>query len=288
MRQLSLNELFADYITGKINRADFESSIYLYLVYNQEKTCLVKWKRDEYEDYVSWFYPRLRKAIDSYNETGASFEAFMGKFLTVSSKEFRVRITANSVTEYSAWSARIPEMYAREEAPVYLQKDNENVIEQLIIDKKGRRNTKRMLALVLKCYYYVSEDFAEKIAPKIGIDSKELSELLGKIRKIRQEKDDAIYNMKERVYCQFYRCIVYEKKLSFFQENTMAYNRLKSRLEKARRRLERMRKRITSMRKDATNRQIAEIIGISKGTVDASLHRLRTKWEKMSKKSGLN
>jgi len=49
-----------------------------------------------------------------------------------------------------------------------------------------------------------------------------------------------------------------------------------------------MRERMTKIRKEATHQQIAEVIGITKGTVDASLHRLKIKWEKMSKKAHLN
>jgi hypothetical protein len=286
--QRSLNKLFSDFTSGRISRADFEGSIYNYLVYNQEKTCLSHWERDEYEDYVSWFYPRLQKAIDSYHDIGASFEAFMSRFLLISSREFRVRITTNSVTEYSAWCAQVPELYAREEAPVYSYENAKNVITQLAIDKKGRRNTRRILALIIKCYYYVSEDFAERIAPLIGVNKKELLDMLGKIRKTRQKRDDQIYRMKERIHSQFYRCMIYERKLLIVEENTGLYNKLKLRLVKARQRLERMRKRITKIRTDATNKQVADIIGTSKGTVDASLHKLKLKWKKMSEKSDLN
>jgi len=41
-------------------------------------------------------------------------------------------------------------------------------------------------------------------------------------------------------------------------------------------------------RKDATHREIAEAIGITKGTVDASLFKLKAKWETMAKKANLN
>jgi hypothetical protein len=283
-----MNNIYCEYRAGNIEREDFEGLIYSYLVHNQEKTCIRHWKQDEYEDFISWFYPRLRETIDLYQEKGASFEAFLNKYILVSAKEYHVRTTTNAVIEYSAWSARVPDMYVWEEQPVYLTGNTKEVITRMIIDKKGRKNSRRILALILKCYYYVSDDFIEKIAPLIGVDVKELSDMLSKIRKIRREKDDKIYLMKERIYCQFYRCIVYEKRLSIIRENTTAYEKLRLRLERARQRLERMRKRITSIRKEATNKQVAEVIGITKGTVDASLHRLKAKWEVMSKKADLN
>ena len=71
-------------------------------------------------------------------------------------------------------------------------------------------------------------------------------------------------------------------------ENTAAAVKLKQRLEKARLRLETMRKRLAGIRSDATNSQVAEVIGISKGAVDASLHHLKTKWNIGANKSLLN
>ena len=284
----TLNNLYSIFLSGEMNLADFESCIYEFLVSNKEKTGLCHWKQEDYEDFISWFYPRLKIAIETYNDIGASFEAFMSKYLLISAKEYHVRKTINSVTEYSAWSARVPEMYAREESPVYIHNDAQNVINQLLIDKKGRKSSKRILALVLKCYYYVSDDFAEKIAPLIGINKNELLKMLSVIRKKRQEKDDNIYLMKERIYRQFYKCIIYEKRLTMIKENTSAYNKLNGRLARARQRLEKMRKRLAGIRKEASNSQIAEVIGITKGTVDASLCRLKIKWEKLSKNADLN
>jgi hypothetical protein len=288
MLEYTLNELHLQYVKGLLNREELEAFIYNYYFYNQEKTCICHWKREEYEDYVSWFYPRLKKSIDAYQDVGSTFEAYMGKFISLSSKEYRTRLTSKSITEYYAWSAMVPELYAHEEPPSYLNDNVEDKITRLITEQNGRKNTKRILALLLKCYYYVSDDFIEKIAPKIGIDSRQLRQLIKKMQKIRQKKDDSIYHMKERIYCQYYRCFIYEKRLSLLQKNTIAYSKMKTRLEKAKERLEKMRKRILVIRTDATNKQVAQVIGVKKGTVDASLHRLKLKWNIMSEKRLLN
>ncbi|MCL2213940.1 MAG: hypothetical protein FWC06_01905 [Treponema sp.] len=286
--QNTLNDLYSGYINGEMKREEFEGLIYHYFVRNQERTSICHWKNDEYEDFISWFYPRLKTAIDSYEEKGSSFEAFIKKYMLISSKEYHVRTITNSVIEHSAWSARIPDMYAREEPSVHIHEETKMVLSKLVIGKKGRKNSRRILALILKCYYYISEDFAEKIAPAIGIKSGELLDMIYRMREIRQEKDDKIFSMKERLYCQFYRCYIYDKRLSFLKENTAAYSKLKIRLQKARLRLEIMRKHIAEVRIEATNREIAEIIGITKGTVDASLCRLKSKWKDMAKQSALN
>jgi len=288
MDQNSLNGLYSQYTLDIIERGKFEGLIYQYLGKNQDKTCLSHWKRDEYEDYLSWLYPRIHKAIDSYQETGSSFEAYISSVMHLTAREYRVQIITKSIIEYSAWSAHVPELYIREETPVYLYESKENELSQIIIDHRGRKNPKQLLALILKCYYYVSDDFLDRIACYTGVDREKLREMINKLRAIRQKKDDEIYFMKERIYCQYYRCIVYEKRLSYVTENTTAYIKLKLRLEKARRRLEKMRKRLTGIRTDATNREVADVIGVSKGSVDSSLHRLKIKWNILEDKSLLN
>ena len=287
MDQHSLNDLYSQYTNGIIERSKLEGLIYQYLEKNQDKTSLGHWKQDDYKDYLSWFYPRLHNAIDTYHEAGASFEAYIGSVIYMTAKEYRIQTITNSVIEYAAWSVHVPELYAREEAPVYSFENEENAISQ-IIEHRGRKNPKQLLALVLKCYYYVSDDFLDRIACYTGVEKEKLKEMIDKLRTLRQKRDDKIYYMKERIYCQYYRCIVYEKRLLYVPENSSAYIKLKQRLEKARQRLEKMRKRITGVRTDATNREVAEVIGISKGTVDASLHRLKTKWDIMADKSLLN
>jgi len=288
MSQETLNEFYLEYLSGGIKRDDFESVIYTYLVNNQDKTCVKHWKQDKYEDFISCFYPNLKKIIISYEDIGSSFEAYLHRFLLISAKEYETRTTTKAIIEYSAWSARVPDMYVYEEPPVYNFKNTKKLITKMITGTDGKKNTRRILALIIKCYYYISDDFAEKIAPLIGMKPKELMSLLNKIRKIRRYKDDSIYYFKERIYCQFYRCISYEKRLSLLKENTQAYEKMRRRLIGARQRLKRMRERIKTIRTDATHKQIAEVIGITKGTVDASLHRLKEKWESMSKKADLN
>ena len=291
--QISLNELYLDYYCGKILKNDLECALYMFFMNNQDKTCLCHWTCDEYEDFISWFFPRIQKCIDSYEDIGSSFDAFINKFIYIASREYHTRSVINSVIEYSAWSSQVPEMYVHEEPPAYNCQDKnektENTIAKLIIDRRdGRKNTRRILALVLKCYYYVSDEYADKIAPLIGITPKELIEYINKIKKIRQNKDCNLYLLKERIFCQFYRCMVFEKRLSIINENTIIHSRLKTRLEKARQRLEKMRHRMTSIRTEATNKQIAEVIGVKKGTIDSSLYKLKMQWKEMSEKADLN
>jgi hypothetical protein len=216
----------------------------------------------------------------------------MNGIIQMSAREYRRNTANNSITEYAAWAARVSDQYARQEEPDYTEEKNripESAEQQTIIaGSETIKNPRQLLILILKCYYYVSDDFLDRIAPKTGISREKLKEMINSLSIVRARREEELRNMRERVYSQFYRCIIYEKKLSLLPENSIAASKMKLRLEEARRRLESMRKRLSKIRTDATNSQVAKVIGISKGTVDASLHNLRISRNIKADKSLLN
>jgi len=292
MQQLSLNNLYSQYADGVISRKEFEGMIYKTIIRDQRRYSLNRWKQEESDDFASWLYPRIHSAIDSYHDKGSSFEAYMNSIIRLSAKEYRRDTADDSITEYAAWAARVSDQYARQEEPDYTEERNripESAKQQTTTAGAEKiKNHRQLLILILKCYYYVSDDFLDRIAPMAGLSKEKLKEMTDKLRIARARREEELRNMRECVYSQFYRCIVYEKKLSLLPENSIAASKMKLRLEKARRRLESMRKRLAKIRTDATNRQVAKVIGVSKGAVDASLHNLRTRWNIKADKSLLN
>jgi hypothetical protein len=293
MEQLKLNELFEKFMNGKLERKEFEGLIFKYLSEKKAYYNFYHWNTDEYDDFLSTMYPRLQKAIDAYRDSGSSFEVYICNVMRMSEKEYRTRLINKSITEYTAWSIQVPDMYAYDETPSYVANNNglqsEAVISGIVKKSGGKiKNPRQLLALVLKCYYYVSDDFIERIAPVLGLGVKELNELINKLRALRCKRDNDLYLIRERIYCQFYRCIVYEKKLSLANEDSNIAVQLKIKIEKARKRLEKMRKRMAGMRSDATNRQVAQIMGVKKGSIDSCLYNLKTKWNIDIDKSILN
>lgn len=294
MRQLAdLNELYGRFSRGLLNRKDFEGLVYETLLDEGRFFNCFHWTRDEWIEFLSWFYHRLSKAIDSYRETGASFEAYVCTTVRWGIREYRVRRADNTVAEYAAWTVALPGMYACQTEPEYYGYESggeEYGVSRAAVSSHGgadgeraagqRKNCRQILLLILKCYYFVSDDFLEWAAPKTGMTKDELSTLVEKIRAIRLKRDEDMRGMRERMYGQFYRCTMYEQRLAILPENSAAAFKLKRRLEKARRRLAAMRERYAHMRPGASNRQVAEVVGLSKGTVDASLYSLKTRWNK--------
>ncbi|MDR1574788.1 MAG: hypothetical protein LBS37_02175 [Treponema sp.] len=291
-KTLSLNKLYSQYTEGSLDRKKFEGLIFQAVLENIHHFNLYHWKREDRDDFVSWLYPRLSNAVDTYRDTGASFETFIGGVIRWSAKEYRARMADNKIAEYATWTIRAADLYTGQIEPEYSVCESPSAAEySLPADPSAPDLTKtprQLLMLILKCYYYVSDDFVDRIAPMAGIEKECLKKMIDELRERRLKHDKVLSDMKERIHCQFFRCIVYEKRLAAMPENSAAAIRMKSRLQKARIRLAAMRKRLAGIRPDASNRQIAEVVGVSKGTVDASLHAVKARWNNFFDKSILN
>jgi DNA-directed RNA polymerase specialized sigma24 family protein len=275
---LSLNMLHEQYLRGTLERKRFEELLAKFVLENQRRFHLRHWEREEYVDYICWLYPRIRRAIDSYRDTGASFENYISVMVLRSAREYRSRPAVRDSSEYAAWTFKTVESEAHEQEPEY---GDENRVLELIIKPppNTRKAPRQILILLLKSYYFVSDDFLHRVAPLVEMEKEKLMEMMAKLRAMREKQEAAIRGLQERICGQFYRCLAYEERLRAVSDNPIRYADMQRRLERARRRYTLMRQRLSGMRLGATNRQVAEILGISKGTVDSALFLLRKRIE---------
>ncbi|MCL1837634.1 MAG: hypothetical protein FWG46_08820 [Treponema sp.] len=263
---VSLNELYADYSAELLDRKELEGAVFRHI--DEDTWHLNGFTREEYEDYVSWLYPRIRHAIANYRENGSSFESYIEAMVRMTIKEYRMRQTRKYVAETTAWLTQMPDAYVSEEKPEYDEL-------QFPGNQLKFRNPRQVLILILKCSCYVSDDFLERVSPKLGIEPDEMRRMIDKLRELRANRKRKIDIQRERTNCQFFRCLYYERNLQALNKDSIAAQRMQERLKRGRKRLENMRRRLEQMRPDPTNRQIADVMGIAKGTVDFTLHSLK-------------
>jgi DNA-directed RNA polymerase specialized sigma24 family protein len=266
----TLNELYADYAAGLMSKKDFEGSIFKTIRANVHCFGLVGWNQEDSDDYISSLYPRISRAIDAYQETGASFESYIGAMIRLTAREYRSRQLRGYCEETAAWIAHLPELYVCENEIEY--------DEQIAAGAEGSmilKTPRQLLILILKCSNHVSVNLLEKIAPKLGLEPEVLSEMIDSLKQIHEKRTMDIAILREKINSQFYRCILYEKKLQTLMPDSAAAQRLRKNLKAGRNRLERTRKKLARSRIDPSNAQIAQLLGISKGTVDSVLYNLR-------------
>ncbi|MCL2138361.1 MAG: hypothetical protein FWH41_02390 [Treponema sp.] len=268
---ISLNESYAEFSTGELNRKNFEVLVYYFIKEKIQRPC--SWDLDDYNDYLSWLYPRVCKAIDSYKETGSNFEAYISTLLKMSIKEYRsILIKDNLVKETASLLVQISNFYVSDNEPNY---DEKEITIKKTIPKI--RNKRQLLTLLLKCCMFVSNDFLERISPSLGMEQAELKSMIKQLQRMQIKKEVYMNDLREKINTQFFRCLYYEKKLRGMAKETIAAQRLKSLLERGRTRLNNMRARLAKSNTGPSNQQIAFILGISKGTVDANLYNLKKK-----------
>lgn len=270
----SLNDLYANYKKGLLKKDDFEASVLNTVRSDIHRFGMSGWSKYDYDDYISSIYDHISRAIGVYQEVGSSFETYISAIVRLTAKEYRSRQIRNYVEETAAWITQLPDLYACESEEVYNEQINEYLGEET---KKPVQlhNPRQLLILILKCCTHVTRDFLEKISPSVGIAPEALCAMVDQLKEQRQKYELDILKLRERINRQFYRCILFEKNLKELSRDSIATQRTKRRLEQERGRLVNTRNRLARKRLDPSNTQIAQILGLSKGTVDTVLYKLK-------------
>jgi DNA-directed RNA polymerase specialized sigma24 family protein len=263
-----LDFMLVEYRQGRINRKELESRIFLKIKNNPRRFYLSKLKEDARDDFISWLYPRLSRAIDNYTDRGSSFDAYIITLVRLSAKEYGLQKREHQIIERTWWDEKAQEMTAAEEEPEYL--DNS-------AKPKKVSNPRQVLMLLLKSYYFLSDSHIEKLAPSLGLEKEELFYMVDNLRILRVQQEDMISCLKERIHSQFYRCLAFERRKKSASPGSAHYYKMERSLKIARKRLASMRKRLQVVRMEASNEQVAKIMGVAKGTIDSNLYAVRTR-----------
>ena len=278
----SLSEIYSEYTKGNMNRKALEGLIFQYLLDNFERYRLFKGDREKWIDFVSWLYPRLRRAISCYKECGASFDTYVSAIIQWSCKEYRAKEAEHYATEFACWKARAEEMAVSSTEPEYeaAPEDTPKVLFP-VVDIKPRH----ILILLLKSYYFVTDEHLNQVAMVTGIKKGELQGMIDELHEMRAYQEEKIHVLRQRIHSQYYRCLAFAKRLSSAYEGSAKHEKLKDSLERSHKRYRAIKKRLDKTRMDATNEQVASLLNIPRGTVDSALHSIRVKL-KQSKKAG--
>ena len=265
-----LTELYRLYLAGDLPKKSFEGMIFQHLLGNFDQFRLFCGNRDSWNDFLSWLYPRIVRAIDLYRDLGSSFDAYITRLINSSAKEFRCREADHNTTEYTCWRARAEDNLLLENEPEYLEGNKS-------VSIPGDINPRQILFLLLKSYFFVSDDYVKRVSLAIGMNPGLILGIIDELRQRRAKKEAAIMSLRERIHCQHYRCLAYQKRVLNAQPGTDYHERMKYRLERAQKRYHSMKKRLGGMRMSASNRMIADVLGVPRGTVDSSLFAIKSR-----------
>jgi hypothetical protein len=207
---------------------------------------------------------------------GASFDAYIASLVHWSAKEYRSREAEHHIIEYACWEARAGEV--SESASAYMDAMLEDsVSESGSSEQKKLPNPRQILILILKSYFFVSDTFVLKVAPAVNVSTEKLQSMIDQLRAMRSVRDANIRKAQERLHCEYYRCLAYQKRLNALDKGTAMQTKVTGRIKRARERYKLLKERLASIGTEASNRQVAEVLGIPKGTVDSTMYAIKQK-----------
>jgi len=267
-----LDSLYDQFVKGELDRADLESRIYTHIANNMHRFKFTSIRKDERSEFLAWVYPRLADAVGTFKDTGSSFDAYIHDRVNWGILDFKIESAERKTVESAYWTERSCEVICEpEEEYCRVEESAASRPAPAIV----LNNPKQVLALALKCCFFVSDDFCEKIAPSLKIDARELRQKMERLRVVAAERAIRRRVLEERAATLYYRSVVLAAKLASAPEDSKRRSHCELSLNATRKRLESVRSRIGRIRLDASNREIAAELGVPKGTVDSGLYFLR-------------
>ena len=129
-----------------------------------------------------------------------------------------------------------------------------------------------LIILGLKCADYLDGDLKYKLCSITGFEETHLDNLIGTLKesyKTRQAKIEGLKEILYKYYIKTYN-IQYQIKNTTFDE-TEELEKLKTRLSEYKIRQQKILQRLNQIKKTPSNKKIAEILNIEKGTVDYAM-----------------
>jgi hypothetical protein len=223
---------------------------------------------DDRSEIILEVYRRLPQAVRNFKDHGYGFNCYLNKIVHYSVRAVKRRNADNFL--------RIG--YEFQHAVLSHPPNNQHMVEDAILCKENE-------AVFLRADFKLSRVRAKCILMKLGDD---LSESWIRILKIKAGWNSFEYHSHmelQRKICERYRDRIAKliglrntiwKRLNILQADKYLVDDIKKKKSlHLRNQLLMYKRRIASCRTHPSNREIAELLGISKGTVDSALYKLK-------------
>ncbi|MCX7655185.1 MAG: hypothetical protein N2Z76_01525 [Treponemataceae bacterium] len=276
-----LDVLYRQYHEGKIERSILERSIFSLICAFPARFRLAHMSYEERLDILSELFPYIRRAIEQYKDVGSSFSAYLYTWIQWGVKGYQRSEKKSKTIEELYWKVTY-ETEPMVAEPVCIEDAGELPQREVTIcNFQGKKlNKQYLLFLVLKCYRHISDDFARRIAQRLGMEEQTLFSLLEKIKKLRERHDAWVDTLIERKHCYALRILLLKRELAHLDISESKKKMLENRLTKLEQKLQALTRRCQSLRLSASNSEVAQVLGLPKGTVDSGCYLLKWQWKR--------
>ncbi len=270
------------YREGKISKhtALKEVSIFSYSMMKKA----MKLEDDQRSDFFIYLYPRLSNLVENFTYRGMPFEVYLMKTLRWQFKTFSKKRTAEDrrqrLLSHSFYWA-VSEYPAEYNPPIVIE-DTEESMERYnkIVKQRGPNSAvvegqrRRFLFLILKTSPQLSEELLDHISLVTGYEKEYLTSCIDELHKkidLRMDRHRRIWNKRNKY---FFRVHFLQDSL-IVECNKKKREKLMKQLEETHTRLTKISRIINRLSTAPTHREISEVLGVPKGTIDSGLYYLR-------------
>ena len=233
---------------------------------------------DDCGEFYLYFYPRLIRTLGRFQDRGKPFEWYFNSVLRWHYKVYCSRKRKDQIRWAVAKSVlfwELPESGSALPAPGLSVAPGETVIP---FDRFGcsRENTcrKRVLLLALKNVRHLDDCAIRWISGFAGVEEDHLVALVERLRANLYKQELRLHKLYQRQNKIFMRIFLFQRDL-LWEGDPEVKAKLALSLCELRRVLRSVQRKIRRVRLHPSNREIAELLQIPKGTIDTSLYWLR-------------
>jgi DNA-directed RNA polymerase specialized sigma24 family protein len=224
-------------------------------------------------DFYVFVHPRLLRLLDRFRDLGKPFESYLWAVLNWQLKNFaRERRRSER-----AWSISLSlEPSEPEESPGARDESCLGTIPAAARCVRSDADKRNFLFLVLKCARLIEPANAASLAAVAGITASSLLALAGRLADVRAPRLDRLETFRCRRNNAFSRIRLLEAELPG-ETDASRIEALTAALTRERRRMQSALHRMSRVAVAPTNREIAELLSVPKGTVDSGIFLLKRK-----------
>lgn len=272
----SLNALVAYYQNTGLGLAEIMNRLAL-RIYNYPLGKRQASEDDRGEFYL-YFYPRLIRTLGRFQDRGKPFEWYFNSVLRWHYKGYCSRKRKEQIRWAAAKSVlfwELPDPASSLPAHALGMDPGETVIP---FDRFGcsRENTcrKRILLLALKNARHLDDCAIRRISGFAGVEEEHLVALVERLRANLYRQELRLHRLYRRQNKIFTKIFLFQRDL-LWEVDPEVKAQLAFSLCELRRALRSVQRKIRRVRLHPSNREIAELLQIPKGTIDTSLYWLR-------------
>ena len=232
---------------------------------------------DDQAGFLLFFYEKVPRVVQNFTWVGKPFEAYLATCFRWQLKSYWRARKMDFAVEEVAERSEAGEPYAAVPKPKKETHISAQIFEELCSIKRVRRSTmaRRFAFIALKLAAILGDDEIESIAGTAGVPADRLLDqaqvIRGRLRE-RQERVDTLCRRRNRLFC---RLRVAEREA---EEETCDKARRAKReyAESLRRRLASAIRDVETVSVLASNKDIADVTGEPKGSIDSGLHYLKS------------